>query len=701
MEKFFSLSNNELQCVTDKINIDAPFFKEKFRIIEQQILTCFKNKSTPTYINSQNYKQYLNDLEIESFFDEIFRYNNSLFPYEYKFLFLLAISEQGYNFGQYRIMSHLIKLGYSQEDIIIFPLYIKGNSYVYDKDHLKEILQKYSKNLFICETAYIGWENQTKEINSFIKSICNHSILTGGPLTSSHFNFCLNNLNTDIVLTGHGEYVIEAFLKELAQKRSLSEINIDDIFFVNYPIKTKITSRTNKYIDFLYWDIELLARLYELVPIINLFTSEECKGNCIFCYRNSYHNQNSMDNNELLNRIRKITTHPKFNKFDKVYIRFFDDDFFAPPKRNFSFLKNLLHILGERFVIAEFTFSIRSIYNLYLLEGEKVFDILQKFHLKRVTIGVDGFNDNDLKYLQKGYHFNKVLFIAEKFNYYKIPTLMYAILTTHETNYIDLFHSLINMLNLILKGNIYIGPTITPCIYVQNANQKLYPKFSGNKTHYLDVQSFHKATSNIIVDIYDIIMSAKILPKDNIVYNIINKINFPTLKESAYILPLICTYMKVCAEECNKLSNSLFKKTMYSKKNLLVEKIKEIESNEFSSDNTEAQIDFINTYFNLKRELDITNYYLGLNDDDIQKKIQKIFSLVDEYYKLYKDQSSFEIDYYNSQLCNNVRRLLILPLKVFYSELQNNLDRLCLLNTINNIPCQIHEKEYELFKNYI
>ena len=34
MEKFFSLSNNELQCVTDKINIDAPFFKEKFRIID-------------------------------------------------------------------------------------------------------------------------------------------------------------------------------------------------------------------------------------------------------------------------------------------------------------------------------------------------------------------------------------------------------------------------------------------------------------------------------------------------------------------------------------------------------------------------------------------------------------------------------------------------------------------------------------------
>ena len=294
-KKFFLVtSDNEIQCVAKFVNKNVSYFHKKYSIIEQRILENCESKRN-FYINEKNYKDYINDLEVESFFDEIFCSDKILLPYQYKFLFLLAISDQGYNFGQYRIMSHLIKLGYKQNDFILFPLYISKNSYVYDKNKLKEILQIYKDQIYVCETSYIGWENQIREINSYIKSISNSIIMTGGPLTSSHLEFCLNKLNTDVVLTGHGEYVIEAFLKAaLIQKKQLPNVNIPEVFYVGNFSNLKPINRINKYIELLYWDMELLSRLYEIVPIINLFTSEECKGNCIFCYRESYHNCNSI-----------------------------------------------------------------------------------------------------------------------------------------------------------------------------------------------------------------------------------------------------------------------------------------------------------------------------------------------------------------------------------------------------------------------
>lgn len=703
----FKVEEQKLSCVSDRINYSAPYFNEKMSIIINQIkkhINCTSNEKI-FYVDDKNFKNVLNDLEIESFFCELFFCDNSMFPYENKFVFLISISEQGYNFGQFRIISHLIKLGYKQENFILFPLTINNNEYIYNKDELKKVLLNENCSVYICETAYIGWEQQLKELNEYIKSIGNYIIMTGGPLTSSHLEFCCKFLNTDIIMTGHGEYVFEAFLKEVfKQKTMLPKVSIPEVFYAKECTNFVPVNLVNKYIDFLYWDLELLYRLYQFVPVINLFTSEECKGNCIFCYRYSVHENNSIKNKILLKRLEEIVAFDKFRKYEKVYIRFFDDDFFASNQRNSDFIEDIIKVLGENFAVFELTFSIRSIYKLYKMEGDNIFKSLSRMNLKRVTIGVDGFNNNDLIYLQKGYRMDKVFEIADKLNEYGMNTLMYCILTTPNTNYIDLFESLKNIIQLVLKGNVFIGPTITPNIYVQNANQKLYPQFKGDNIKYLDVESFHKRINNFN-EIYDSVMSAKLLSKDYLVRKFNLEVANPNSVESAYIIPLICAYMKICAQECNLL-NELLEENNAN----LIKRIKDnivfvnneitIFENNYNMHNDKTKQAQINEYLSLKRELDELNSYL-VSKNDLTNKLSAIFDIVKEYYYFYLSVNENRTNYETTLLTSSIIRLLILPLKVFYKELGDSKDLIDLKQTVNEIKCLINEKEYEILKKYI
>lgn len=705
--KIFSIEGKNVICVADTINYEAPFFEKKLEIIENKISKQISNdKSILNYVDETNYKNVINDLEIESFFCELFLKNIIKFPYKIKFLFLLSISEQGYNFGQFRIMSHLIKLGYSIDNFILFPLTISKNEYIYDKTKLKNILLN-NKRLYICQTAYIGWEKQLKTINQYIKLYGNHIIMTGGPLTLSHLQHCCKNLGTDIVITGQGEYIFESFLKEVyLQNNMFPKISIPHIIYTKESNNYKPTNLINKYIDFLYWDLDLLYELYKLVPVINLFTSEECRGNCVFCYRYTYHDSNTITNDVLLEWLSKIVDYFSHREEKTIYIRFFDDDFFAATQRDSAFLLQLNEVLGEQFKIFELTFSIRSIYRLYRSEGDRIFNILSKLDLKRVTIGVDGFNNEDLKFLQKGYPIEKVFEIASKFKQHNINVLMYCILTMPSTNYCNLFDSLLNMLSLVVMGNVYIGPTITPNIYVQNANHKLFPKFKGTEVKYLEIESLSDSVTNIS-NIHNSIMSAKVLSYDYIVRNFNREIGLPTSKESAYIIPLLCAYMKVLAKEYIRL-NTLSIQNNNSLKVLCKREIALINQHIECLKKTivlynDDQIKQINELLSLELKIDELEEVSEtvMSKEKTVKKIRNINKIIEIYYYFicYIDRTKQKRD--KSILVSNIERLISLPLKVFIQTVGDVYKNEIIKTAINNIKCFVSEDEYWMFKKYI
>lgn len=671
---------------------------EKKTELVQQYLWNEYSSCEEIKITYDNYQSVIQDIEIRAFFEELYLAEIEKPDYHIKFLFMMAFSSQGYNFGQFRLMSHLLKLGYDRQNVKIFPMLLKGGTYEYNQNDLKTVLCEYQPT-YVCETGYVGWEIEILKLNRFIKAHSNALIMTGGPFTSSHFEFCNQKLGTDIIFFGHGEYVFEAFLKSCQRENSVLP-DLKQIPGVVYANKTSehidLTKNgiVNKYMDFLYWDYDLLYDLYQIAPVVNLFTSEECKGNCIFCYRQSYLKNNTMSNQELLKRLSVIVNLPCFYKTDKtVFIRFFDDDFFANEKRDVLFLKELSHILSEKVRIFELTFSIRSVNRLDRLYGDAVYRVLKELNLKRVTIGVDGFNNRDLKRLRKGYNIDCVFHVIKKFSTYNISVLMYAILTTFETDYRDLFESLLNMLKLAVNHGVYIGPTITPSICAHSGNKKLYPQFQGENSIYLNADTIDDSDENEIK-----IMSAQILPKDSFVRRYLTAILTPTEMESAYILPLMCKYMEELAEVSNILHKVIYKEGYQQKIIMVLQKLKQRFTRQLEKKNLwkDGKIQNLNRENKIQRKIrDVETYIEMLKDNHkIYTEYNTMREIFYQYRQFCMEQNRDNSD---SSLAGEIMRLSTLPVRSFLRKSESNFIKpeSC-TELIENI--RITEEEYHIFE---
>jgi hypothetical protein len=310
-------------------------------------------------ISKDNYLEYMKDIEIRSMFEAAFFENRELIDTETSFLFLTPVSEQGYNFGQYRIASHLVQLGIKPENIRLFPLHLYNGKYRYSDRKLLGILNNFHPK-FVCETVYAGWEKGIEKINRFIKQHSDAVILTGGPLTTSNTEYCIRKLNTDIIFLGHGEYQLEFYLKLIKKTNDLfPEQSIPGMYYIKDGYKKEMQqTMVNRYLDHLYWDMPLLEKFCAFSSVINLFTSEECHGNCVFCYRTSYLKDNRMTKEELLNRLKCLVEYAPFKDKPIRYIRFFEDDFFAASDRDNDLLDRMYDILYPEYKLFELTFSI-------------------------------------------------------------------------------------------------------------------------------------------------------------------------------------------------------------------------------------------------------------------------------------------------------------------------------------------------------
>ncbi len=681
----------------ERTELSGADMEKKMELIRQYLCNEYSS-CEHIKITYENYKTVIQDIEIRAFFEELYLSEIEKPDYGIKFLFMMAFSSQGYNFGQFRLMSHLLKLGYDRQNVKIFPMLLKGGGYEYNRSDLEKLLYEYQPT-YVCETGYVGWEIEILKLNKFIKAHSNALIMTGGPFTSSHFEFCNKKLGTDIIFFGHGEYVFEAFLKSCRRENSLlPDIKqIPGVIYANSEsehIDLTKNGIVNKYMDFLYWDYDLLYELYQIAPVINLFTSEECKGNCIFCYRQSYLKNNTMSNQELLNRLSVIVNLPCFHKIDKnVFIRFFDDDFFANEQRDVSFIKELSNILSAKVRIFELTFSIRSVNRLGRLYGDTVYQALKELNLKRVTIGVDGFNNRDLKRLRKGYDIDCVFHVIKKFSASDIPVLMYAILTTFETDYRDLFETLLNMLKLAVNNGVYIGPTITPCICVHSGNKKLYPQFQGENSIYLNADTVDYCDNNEIK-----IMSGQILPKDSFVRRYLTVISAPTEMESAYILPLMCKYMEELAVASNILHKLIYKDGYRQKMKEILQKLKHRYIGQLENKNLwkDDRIQNLNRENKIRRKIrDVETYIEMLKDDN---RIYTEYNNMKEIFYQYRDfcmQQNREN--YDSSLAGGIMRLSPLPVRSFLRKSDCDFieTESCMELTAN---IKITEEEYHIFE---
>ena len=657
-------------------------------------------------LNKSNYLRYITNIEVRSIFEEVVFDNHNLIDNEITFLFLTPISEQGYNFGQYRIASHLVRLGVKHENIIFFPLRIYNGKYNYNDKKLLTVLNQFSPT-FVCESVYTGWETGIKKINSFIKQNSDAIILTGGPLTSSNTEYCIKKLNTDIIFLGHGEYQLEFFLKTIKETKSLlPKHNIPGVYYTKDGFRKEVHKvLVNRYMNNLYWDMPLMESFCSFSPVINLFTSEECHGNCIFCYRTSTLKDNKMSKEELINRLKYIVEYDPGKNKNINFIRFFDDDFFAASDRDGDLLDSLYNILYPRYRIFELTFSIRSFNNAVKKNSLSIINKIKRLELKRVTIGVDGFNDNDLKFLKKGYKIKDVFAVADLLSRNKIPILMYAILTTLNTDFLDLFISLHNMLKLTLMGEIYIGPSITPSIYVNNNNIKLYSEFSNEDFAYLVVESLEK-TFKEEDNVYKMVMTAKILSRDRLVRRVVSDIGIPTSMESAYIIPILNVYFRCIANEVNFLKRSLTNFHGISSR-LIRSKQKHMNNINIANRHKKSMYDednstFIINYINSeKRKLNDICEYLDLISEKkhIESRLNCIKELLEKYTSYFFNEKRYYSQPFGGQLSDNIRRLLAFPILIFKKHLEEQIkEEFPTIIDITFDDLLIYDNEVEIFE---
>ena len=628
-------------------------------------------------LNKNNYKEHILDPEIRSLFAFAYTDNDNEFDLSFRFLFLVPIFDQGYNFGQYRLCSHLIRMGYSVQNIKLFPVRVQDNVYVFDQSELEKAIDEFVPT-FVCETGYLGWERQLIEINHLIKAKCDAKILLGGPLTSSHTPFAIESMQCDVVFVGHGEYLLEEYLRAATtQRRWDPDLCIDSVYY--HKKRDGIYSAyVNQHIELLNWDMQILAEFCKYSETINLFSSDVCYGNCVFCYRRDRMEQCYISADKLLLQIMTIVKHSDL--LGCKYIRFYDDDFFAASPKRLECIEAIADIIKPNIQLYELQFSLRSLLGIGI---GKCINILQRLNLSRVTIGIDGFNDDDLKRLQKGYSFKRVFEVMTALSSSGIPSLLYAILTTHETTCSNLYESFMNMLKLILLGNIFIGPNITPVISLHSNNDKLYPKFKTDKFIYLEVNSVSAPLIPCRTP-QEILMQANILPIDRLVRQFITQTNAISQMESAYVLPLVSRFFVILAHEMNWIRLSLSNvdsmiAILNEKQRVLQEEAREnVLMNYLDYKET---MRFINKKSQIYRDLSDIQNQLELvgNTSRLSEHANMIEGIITDYIEFYKRHSRCkdEIDI-DSDLPCSIKRLLAVPILFFVEALdhRSNLEQL-------------------------
>lgn len=427
------------------------------------------------------------------------------------------------------------------------------------------------------------------------------------------------------------------------EEYSLSEILRDKLtkikgVYTKYNLESDYFENIIKYHDLLNWDNNLLADISKYTGVINLFTSEECHGACVFCYRKDTNKLENISSEDLVKRIKALSSDENITKKYK-YFRFLDDDFLAAKDRNIELLNTIHEVTKGSIQLYELTFSIRSIYKQFELEGiNKVIDSIKQLKLKRVILGTDGYNDIDLKYLQKGYSFSKAEETIRILSKNKIPTLMYAILSTPVTTASSLYQSLQNMIRLISYGNIYIGQYIAPLIYLQKGNLRLESKIIDEDLKFIEIDTLTQGEVSNVEKSYK---NARLYPRDRLSRLIVKSYLHISMEDSMHIVPIMKRYFKFLAMELNRIDSFIMNSDRI-KKGLISSRRKHLKLKEIA----ETKWDSLQSTH--QNDIDLANYILKQRRiiSDIENmieqiKLNKLTNQKTEYLNIYGSYVSF------------------------------------------------------------
>ena len=247
------------------------------------------------------------------------------------------------------------------------------------------------------------------------------------------------------------------------------------------------------------------------------------------------------------------------------------------------------------------------------------------------------------------------------------------------------------MISLSCLKDVYIGPTITPSIWVHSGNKKLFPKFREENVIYLNVETLDPTQNSS-----NCILSAQILPKDSFVRKFVEDIGQPSLMESAYIIPLMARFMKQLSFEANFFNKLLldvsYKKRICKKLLRTIENYKERLRKICYSD-----VNSINMVHKYRREIEDSYEFISiLSTNKIKQKYEEILNIFDDYNEFCSLQMQCE---QLSGLSGNIYRLLELPIQVFLK----NLDHEASLkhNVILEKVIDVTKEEYKMFERLL
>jgi sulfatase maturation enzyme AslB (radical SAM superfamily) len=375
-------------------------------------------------------------------------------------------------------------------DILLSENYLADNSDEFNtqKKEFAKYLDENKDIYFVCLTLLEGYYPQFQEFVEIIKKKTKALILVGGLMpTLSPEHVFYNTPQIDFLVRGEGEDVLNQMLKYLKNikfGKNLDKSSIDKLNEINGLIfrhKEKVYKNNLEQINFnknfkladLNFDF---CQKQDFIDGLKLFSSRGCLNYCSFCTSFLHHNYTSFSYDDLIkvldnykNKLRQW-----FGNIDNVpqkyfKISFYDDDFLVDRKRAIKFLNYIKE--NSYFYLGFFQTSINSFFkrdkNQYTDELDyQILDSISNDLFKNnsfnksdfnIYIGTENFVNKELKYLNKGYNYEKIEKVVSELSQRKIYQAHHFIFSNMESQLEDILENLIKISQLKIKYQPYFN----------------------------------------------------------------------------------------------------------------------------------------------------------------------------------------------------------------------------------------------------
>lgn len=304
------------------------------------------------------------------------------------------------------------------------------------------------------------------EMSQMIKTKSKIPIIWGGIHTSILPEECLKENYIDFVVIGDGEKTLLELSQEFLNNQAFDKIkgigykkNGNLIFTEMRPMPKDLSAykidlegiNWNKYIDI--QEIEENGKIKK-VRSLGYYSSRGCPHNCGFCYNLAYNNR-LFRAHTVSSVLEDIEYLKKKYKIEKVH--FWDDNFFANPKRAIEILEKIKLYSG---------IDIRIDYIKEEL-AQKLVDLKVKFLL----IGGESGSNRILKMINKDFTLEKMYEKIKILAKYKIPTL-YSFIIGYPTETKEELNQTLDFMLKIYKTHSQASFTIGA--YLPYPGTKLY-----------------------------------------------------------------------------------------------------------------------------------------------------------------------------------------------------------------------------------